>query len=295
MQENIASIVAAGKDAGGEMLTSKFALLQGQGSMSQLQMETPQNKKKEVCDWRLKANVPITGVGKNLVTSDPNISNDTLKKLIITERKYLTPEIREMFLTKSKKQIFEEVFLSCGEIGICHVSLLIKDDLDQCKADLIAGYCDDRRLPFIVGALYLDAYISTRPLLYIEHTLVDNYQEIEWEPKQIYVVPKTVMPPKKKKDFKKYYDISKVDIPELTDCPVCGSEAELMRTGQRNRYWHVCCTDPNCECRNYLGLKQRATVEEAVKEWEEYCQCAASSAVQTLLYTDKDPKRKEGE
>ena len=222
-------------------------------------------------EWKFYKSPIMTAKGKRIVCDDPNISNDTLEKLIVTEHEYLSGKENSWLLSKSKQEIFDEVFLSMREVGLAHMSQCITDNINQCKAELITRYCDDKRLPFIVGALYLDAYMASEHLFYYRRSMHQGYIREPWSPKLIYLAPRTTMPPQKKKDFKKYYDAFHEFASEIPNCPLCGSAAKMYRTGMQNRFWHVCCSDPKAACPNYWGMPPRDDDRDAANDWIDYC------------------------
>lgn len=220
--------------------------------------------------WPLPSNTVITSKGRRIVGRDPNISSPTLKSLMVSDSKYLSDALRERLSSSTAEQIAEEEFWSYNGVGASHLSQCIKANLNQTMADLIADYSDDRRLPFVVGAIYIDAFRKTHKLFYYSFYPHDGYIMTEWKPKQVYIQPKTALPPRKH-DFKKYYRISKVISDEIMPCPICGSPAKLYRVGFRGKDSQVCCTDPNEECRYFMGLGSYSTEMEALQKWNEMC------------------------
>ena len=222
-------------------------------------------------EWRFKIKPDITTKGRRIVRADPNIGKDTMAKLMLSESRYLAKEKNSRLAARSKEEIYDEEFLSSNELGLAHVSQCIREDLDQCKADLIAAYSDDRRLPFIIGAIYLDALLAKEGFFYYDYTVKLGYVRIQWAPRIIYTDKECVRPPHKKKDFKKYYDPDLKTDYILPDCPLCGSEAKMYRAGFHSRSWHVCCTDPKGECVNYYGTDLFRKEQEAANKWISYC------------------------
>ena len=221
--------------------------------------------------WPLPSNAVITSKGRKIVGRDPNISSPTLKSLIISDSKYISEPLRERLATSSTGQIAEEEFMAHNEIGATHLSQCIKSNLNQTMADLIADYSDDRRLPFVVGALYISAFMQGHKLFYYSFYPRDGYVMTEWEPKKIYIQPKATLPPRKH-DFKKYYRSNKPLTDEIMPCPVCGSPARLYRVGFRGKDCHVCCTSPDSQCKWYFGTGYFSSETEAVINWNKICQ-----------------------
>ncbi len=220
--------------------------------------------------WPLPANAVITSKGRRIAGRDPNISTPTLKSLMISDSKYISESIRERLSTSTPEQIAEEEFLAFNGLGATHLSQCIQANLNQTLADLVAVYSDDRRLPFVVGALYIDAYMKCHKLFYYSFYPRDGYLMTEWKPKKVYIQPKTFLPPKKH-DFKKYYRVNKPVTDEILPCPACGSPARLYRVGFRGKESQVCCTDPDEKCKWFMGAEKRSTEIEAIRSWNDMC------------------------
>lgn len=222
-------------------------------------------------EWKFKNKPDITTKGRRIVRADPNIGKDTMAKLMLSESRYISKEKISRLITRSEQEIYDEEFLSNNELGLAHVSQCILEDLDQCKADLVATYSDDRRLPFIIGAIYLNALLAKEGFFYYGYTAKLGYERIRWMPRTIYTDAQCVRPPHKKKDFKKYYDPDLKTDYTLPECPLCGSYAKMCRAGLHSRFWHVCCTDPKGECVNYYGTDLFRKEQEAANKWISYC------------------------
>ena len=218
--------------------------------------------------WPLPSNTVITTKGRKIVGRDPNISSATLNSLLISESVYLTDSFRSRLNSSTPRQIAEEEFLDMRELGATHLALCIEQDLRQTKADLIANYSDDRRLPFVVGAIYIDAYMRFFKPYYYSFYPHDGYLKTEWKPRRIYIQPRPKLPPKKH-DFKKYYKVGKMPSESIIPCPVCGNPGRLLRTGFRGKEVQVCCSDPAGQCRWYLGAGIYSSEIEAIKAWNE--------------------------
>ncbi len=214
----------------------------------------------------LPSNAVITSKGRKIVGRDPNISSPTLKSLIISDSKYISESLRERLATSSAEKIAEEEFMAHNEIGATHLAQCIKANLTQTMADLIADYSDDRRLPFVVGALYINAFMQGHKLFYYSFYPHDGYVMTEWEPKKIYIQPKATLPPKKH-DFKKYYRVSKPVPGEIMPCPLCGSPAKLYRAGFRGKDSHVCCTNSDGDCRLFINMDIYESENDAIIAW----------------------------
>lgn len=216
--------------------------------------------------WKFKTKSRITKKGKEIVRVDPNIEKETLEKLMVTEEKYLKTAKGSKLSSRSKQEIYNEEFLAYHELGLTHLAQCIRENPEQCKADLISAYSEDRSIPFIIGAIYLDALLANDKLYSYELRSKQGYVRVQWEPVVFYTELKRTKPPKKKKHTLRYYDppLKKYALP---DCPVCGSPARMCRAGQQNRLWQVCCTDPEGKCENYLRECQFDKEYVAMKEW----------------------------
>jgi hypothetical protein len=230
--------------------------------------ESEPDEKASIFQWPLPNYTVITTKGRRIVGRDPNISFPTLKDLIISDSNYIPDSLREKLKEGVFEQIAQEEFLSHRELGETHLAQCIKENLNQTMADLIAVYSDDRRLPFVVGAIYIEAYVKYYKLFYYSYYSSEGYLKTEWRPRKVYIQPKNKIPPKKH-DFKKYYRVNNVPLEEIRACPVCGSPARLFRTGFRGKESQICCTDPSERCQWFLGAGKYDTEVEAIKGWND--------------------------
>ena len=227
----------------------------------------------ETCDsmqWQLPGNSVITTKGRKIVGRDPNISSSTLKALMVSESRYLSDAFRHRLRTTDPKQLAEEEFMDFRELGATHLAMCIEENTKQTKADLIANYCDDRRLPFVIGAIYIDAYMKYFKPFYYSFYPKDGYIRTEWKPRRIYIQPRAKLPPEKH-EFKKYYKVNKTPVADIMPCPECGSPARLFRTGFRGKESKICCTDPSEQCVWFLGGQTYSTESDAIKFWNVMC------------------------
>ena len=220
--------------------------------------------------WPLPSNAVISTKGRKIVGRDPNISSATLKSLLVSESAYIPESLRDRLLTSTPRQIAQEEFIDTFELGATHLALCIEQDLAQTKADLIANYSDDRRLPFVVGAIYIDAYLRYFKPFYYCFYPQDGYLRTEWKPRKIYMQPKNKLPPEKH-EFKKYYKVGKSPVADIMPCPACGRPARLFRAGFRGKESQVCCTDPTEQCSWFLGRGIFNNEAEAIRIWNEMC------------------------
>lgn len=220
--------------------------------------------------WQLPGNSVITTKGRKIVGRDPNISSSTLRALMVSESRYLSDSFQKRLQTTDPKQLAEEEFMEMRELGATHLALCIEQDLKQTKADLIANYCDDRRLPFVIGAIYVDAYMKFFKPFYYSFYPKEGYMRTEWKPRRIYIQPKPKLPPEKH-EFKKYYRVGKQPEDTILPCPICGNPARLYRVGFRGKESQVCCTDPSEKCKWYFGTGAYCKESDAIHAWNEMC------------------------
>ena len=228
--------------------------------------------------WELPQKCHITNAGREIVGQDPNLSPETLKQLIHTERKYLTKAFISTIQNRTKREIAINAFPSAG---LAHLSQCIEENFNQTKADLVATYSMDRNIPFVCGAILIDALSSTTKLFYWRRPTITKagFTKIYWEPTEVYLPPKNKVPPPKKKQYKKYYSPKKMAPYTLADCPHCSNPAIMLRTGHLNKKWHVCCTDPNEQCKMFFGLEPSCETEkQAVEMWNAYAESAGLSS-----------------
>ena len=218
--------------------------------------------------WKLPDKCVISAKGRLLVSVDPNISPETMASLMKSDASFFKREEYEHFLTDSTKKIIADEFEHGRLAGYAHLSQCIRENLNQTKADLIARYSNDRRIPFVVGAVMLDALIQEEPLFYYKKVSDAGYRQIPWEPRKVYIKPATVYP-LVKPDRKKYYAATSNPPAAPENCPECGSGTRLLRTGYRGGKYHVCCTKRSCKW--FLGSDPMATETKALKSWKTLC------------------------
>jgi len=221
--------------------------------------------------WPLPSNAVISTKGRKIVGRDPNISSATLKSLLVSESAYISDALHERLLTSTPRQIAQEEFIDTYELGATHLALCIEQDPAQTKADLIANYSDDRRLPFVVGAIYIDAYLRYFKPFYYSFYPQDGYLRTEWKPRKIYMQPKNKLPPEKH-EFKKYYKAGKSPVADIMPCPACGSTARLFRAGFRGKGSQVCCSNSAENCSLFINMDIYENENEAIQSWNKMCQ-----------------------
>ena len=246
--------------------------------------------------WALHKGAVISSEGRSLVESEPNISDETLKKLIELEWDKIPEKERELIKEDNKVELASIAFGTGPDIGIAHLSQCIDDNRDQSMAELIGRYADERRMPFILGAVYIKALAATRPLFYYTSSPTKGYRKVRWEPANVYVPPEPSVPPeKKKRRIRKKPLLTKPKVPvyRLYVCPACGSPAKLLRCGHGNRLWHACCTDPDHQCGNFAGLPPVKTEKMAATQWNSYVKDVGGEEIWSDLVTllPEDPEK----
>ena len=235
--------------------------------------EDEQENQKEKTTWTYNSAAQITEKGKAVVESDPNMEPETFRKLMMTESELISEDIKEYIASHTKKELTMQEFFTYKNVGQAHLSQCVKQNIGKTMADLICTYSEERRIPFIVGAIYIDAFKSCHPLFYYMYSSSYGFRQVGWKPENLYIAPISTMPPvHKAKDFKKYYDPGEAPKYTLPNCPICNSPATMLRAGIRNRLWHVCCTDPQKACEMFCGLEAVDSEKKAAQDWIDFCQ-----------------------
>ena len=233
-------------------------------------LNNPEFQETRTKPWRVPATVDTTPQGRRIIGMDPNITNETLKELIKSDAKLISNETMQQILSKTPTEIIDEEFFHGHRAGVAHLSQCILEDLTQTKADLIARYSDDRRLPFVVGAFYLNTYLKVYKLSYFTYNTFEGYKQVEWKPRKVFIQPMAVLP-LKKREMKKYYRATKRHPSKIPKCPECGSPARILRVGYRGKQVHVCCTDETGNCKWFLGTEPVDSETEAARQWRAIC------------------------
>ena len=125
----------------------------------------------------LPKNANISRKGRHLIEHEPNVEDDTLAALIELDRERIPENISKRLKGLSKAETANYAFCERGEIGLTHLSMCISEDKDQSLAELIARYAEERRIPFVLGAIYIKALISQRDLFYYNISY-DGYKKV---------------------------------------------------------------------------------------------------------------------
>ena len=238
----------------------------------------------------LPKNANISRKGRHLIEHEPNVEDDTLAALIELDRERIPENISKRLKGLSKAETANYAFCERGEIGLTHLSMCISEDKDQSLAELIARYAEERRIPFVLGAIYIKALISQRDLFYYNISY-DGYKKVRWQPQLRYVPPEAKEPPEKRhrRNRKKPLTaVRKKKQYDLPNCPICRSPTRLLRCGRNKLQWHVCCTDPNGECENYVGITPQKTEKQAANAWIQYVEEVVNPALFELYLKEED-------
>ena len=236
-------------------------------------LNEPKFSRDQTEGWSLARGVAITQEGRKIVQGEPNIEPETLELLLQSDWDKLTDKQKRLYKNSNAKEIAEQTFFVNGEIGMIHLAQCIKEDLNQCMADLCARYADERRISFLAAAIFITSLTSVKALYYYEFSFENGYRRVRWQPRQMYIPPKIEMPPRKKQRRVRKKPLTSIPKPpevDLAPCPLCGSKAVLVRCGQYSRLWHVCCTDPEETCENYTGMAPSKFEKGASKAWNDY-------------------------
>lgn len=226
--------------------------------------------------WSLPKGTDISPAGRLIVEAEPNLEPETFELLLRYDMDRLSEEDKVLFAEKSKKEIVEKVFAASHDIGFAHLSQCIKENLKQPVAELVARYSIERRIPFLLGAIYILALMETQPLYYFENRINYGVRRIRWKPISAYVPPPYYNPPFKRpiRNRKKpYITIPTETVYEVADCPYCGSRGVLRRIGPNMKKWYGCCSNDQCEL--FKGLTGVKTERIAAKEWNDFAAQAA--------------------
>lgn len=229
----------------------------------------PKKRRKTV----LPSATDISKEGACLVEDDLDLTQETMDKLYELEADKIDEQLLANLMKMPPSKIAEDVFMSDSQTGMLHLALCIGDNINQTLAQLVALYANERRIPFYLGALYVQAYIkSGLPLFYVRKT-ADGYERIPWAPNSKLAGYESVMPPPKKSTVQAMLDESQVkrtavDIPV---CPHCGSRMVITCCDIANNLFWAKCTQEARTCELTDGLMPPATFEKAVENFKEYC------------------------
>lgn len=226
--------------------------------------------------WKLPTLVKITPSGRQIVEQDPNLNDDTLDLLYGTDWSLLTDDQKKAVSTMNFKELVEKYIDANNGLKRAHIAQCIKSNLKQPLAQVAAQYSMECRTSFLIAAIYLKAILYVGDLVYYQYSpgLHSSYRAIAWNPPYMYVPPPSLVPPGKNKRRMRTKHDSAPKQREYTmyDCPLCHRRAILLRTGPRGLQWHVCCTDPERKCPNFVSenLSPSKTRKIAVDNWNAY-------------------------
>lgn len=224
--------------------------------------------------WSLPRNVKISTEGRILAESEPNLEEDTIRLLMQTESDYLSKEQRE-FASYSAEDIVETIFDSHEGIALAHLSQCIRENRRQCYAELCGRFAEEKKIPFILSAIYIKALENTRGLFYFDNS-PRGFRRVRWSPISAYVAPDTIDPPGKTLHrARKKPTQHPIRQPryKIVNCPRCGSPGQLVRCGREGLFWQVCCSDPTWKCKNFVGATEvgyAKSEKSAILAWNAY-------------------------
>ena len=135
--------------------------------------------------------------GKKIVAKDPNLSDDTLKKLLALQG----GNLKDVQFNFGLPNWGEANDAGCALLSCC-----IKDNYNSTWAELVGRYADMRRKPFLEIALGLKQYHAQYGLAYYNN----SHELVPWEP---YIL----------KDLDED-ELNSAMPPELDDDEVCGTK-----------------------------------------------------------------------
>ena len=231
--------------------------------------------------WVLPKNANISDEGRAIVEAEPDLLDETVESLMITDWDLLDNDKKVYVTTREPSEICFDVFYGNNETGLVHIAQCIQDNPKQPLAEMVSRYADERRIPYLLAAIYVKSLMAKSRLFY--YKVVDNeYKKVEWKPTSYYVPPEIELPPEKKKRRirkKPLTAIKKAPEYKLYLCPICNSPAKIYRCGKASRLWHACCTDENRTCVNYAGLAPVKTEKMAANAWNDYVKTVCENPV----------------
>ena len=248
---------------------------------------------KEDEPWSLPQNLKITPEGRLCAEAEPNLEEETVRTLMQTEADFLSKEQKEFANFTSEEDIVRTVFDAHEGIAMAHLTQCIRENKRQSYAELVGRFSEEKKIPFIMGVIYIRALEKARGLFYFDNS-PRGFRRVRWAPVSAYVPPDTVNPPEKKlrRERKKPVQHPSQDLKyRILNCPRCGNPGQLVRCGKEGLFWQVCCTDPTCKCKNFAGaadVEYSKTEKSAVTAWNSYVEAY-------LEKKHKKKKQKEGE
>ena len=223
--------------------------------------------------WDVPMKSILSKNGKKIISQDPNLSKNTLEMLLETEESMCKHNAFQRALNEDRQKLVNEEFYDNNACGFAHLALCVKECIGKSFAELIDVFAEERDIPFILAALYIIALRDIEGLSWIKFDSTRGYLKVNWEPANIVVIPVTALPPRiaRKLETPNYKDpmASQLPVPALHACPLCHSPAVLSKTGQKNKKWHVCCSDEENKCFLSFGIpgSESPTPRQAAEIW----------------------------
>ena len=236
---------------------------------------------------RFKIDASLTGTGLAFIQADPDISSETLKALIRSDGHLISLVDMEEISSLSKTRLADRVFYENNQTGFVHLACCIEDDLNQSKAELISLYSSEKNIPFVQGAIYLDALLARDKILYyIKKGGKHGYTDIQWMPKKQCDCTENQnrnTPPKKRdafvakvKETKESKENKKAI--KIPPCPHCGEKITLSFVRRKKAdcsgsplLFQVLCSDQTGDCPLSKGLEPAESLIDALDRYREYC------------------------
>ena len=73
-------------------------------------LNNPEFQETRTKPWRVPPTVDTTPQGRRIISTDPNITNETLKELIKSDAKLISNETMQQILSKTPTEIIDEEF-----------------------------------------------------------------------------------------------------------------------------------------------------------------------------------------
>lgn len=138
----------------------------------------------------------VTPEGLQYIRCDENLTEGTVSALMSTESRLRNSKKFEPFLylfeePHSPITVYRDSFLSNRSLGFAHVSTLILEKPEQSFAELVAGYANDRNIPFLASYILLNDYRITHDGAFclIRRSADGTLKPLRWTPRQVCTKP----------------------------------------------------------------------------------------------------------
>lgn len=136
--------------------------------------------------WSELGDEMLSEEGKKLVAADPDLSEITLRRLLLLQGYTTQENFRNTFAKLSQDEESDDRIFEANEraqdVSFALLSLCIKDDLSATWAEIVARYAAIRRTPFLETALALKALVASQGSFFY---YADNGDQIiPWTPRK---------------------------------------------------------------------------------------------------------------